>query len=138
MVKKIKLAHVLLASLVSLLFVDSFRSVLGFDYQNAYAEVTIMSIPDGNGGEIVISTSQRNASRTLSIDQYCSEYYIDLESFSSQLSNLNIAEAVIGEVWCETVSDPNSFCNRNQVAAKLILSSGNWYQLPVIPINMDY
>jgi hypothetical protein len=138
MTNKIKLVHIVLASLVSLFFVDSFRNVLGFDYQNAFAEVTVMSIPDGNGGEIVISTSQRNTSRTISIDQYCSDYCIDQSSFYSQLSNLNITDAVIGEVWCETVSDPNSFCNRNQVAAKLILSSGNWYQLPVIPINMDY
>lgn len=138
MAKKVKLAHVIIVSLVSLLFVDSVRNVLGFNFQNAFAEVTVMSIPDGKGGEIVISTSQRNASRTISIDQYCSDYCIDPSSFYSQLSNLNITDAVIGEVWCETVSDPNSFCNRNQVAAKIIMSSGTWYLLPVIPINMDY
>lgn len=137
---KIKVLLLLSISLFSVISVESIRDAFCFDVKNAYAANITYEYIYRNGVEVLVSTSQRNQSRTLSMDQLCSTYGMNSETLRSNLglSYSDIANSYVVEVWCSNVSDPNIFCVRDDVGTRIVTSNGNSYMLPIVPELMDY
>lgn len=116
---------ILLAAVVSLMSVDSFRKALSFDTKIAYATnepwYGWMKV---DGIEIRIQFETALTSRILSATDFSRIYGYNIESDSR-----------IVEQWCE--QRDNSLCELRYVGA-FIEENGHLTPLPVIPEHMYY